>query len=144
MKVVDALALTNKISRIYKCGQHYGLAKKQEVALAFLQLQEEQVMLVPPIVWVAKRAKVGWHYADFLVMEELMNSDKSQANLIDPSLIHHIKTANNSKYRCFLLHKEEMFLLSLRTEYGRRPNISYIHKLFLAYQRIVSSSFLSL
>jgi hypothetical protein len=36
-----------------------------------------------------------------------------------------------------------MFLLSLRAGDGRRPNISYIHELFLAYGRTISSSFIS-
>jgi hypothetical protein len=100
-------------------------------------------MLVPPIVWVAKRAKVGWHYAD-LVTKELRDSSKSLANLINPALIHDIKTANDGEYFCFLSDKEEMFLLSLRIEDRRRPNISYIQKLILAYGRIVSSSFILL
>jgi hypothetical protein len=42
------------------------------------------------------------------------------------------------------LPEAEIFLLSLRAEDGRRPNISYIHELFIAYGRVVSSSFISL
>jgi hypothetical protein len=39
MEVVNALTLTNQIGWFYECGGHYGLAQKQEVALAlFLQL----------------------------------------------------------------------------------------------------------
>jgi hypothetical protein len=114
------------------------------MALASPQLQEEHVMLCPPIVWVAKRAKVGWHYAD-LVIKELRDSGKSLANLIYPAMTYHIKTTNDGKYHCFLLPgKEEMFLLSLWAEDGRRPNISYIHELLVAYGRIVSSAFISL
>jgi hypothetical protein len=97
------------------------------VALAFLQLQEEYAMQVPPIVWVVKREKVGWHYAD-LVIKELRDSSGSPANLINPAIIHHIKTEKDGKYCCCLLSKEAMFLLSLHKEDRRRPNISYIHK----------------
>jgi hypothetical protein len=71
MKVVTALTLTNQNGGFYECGRHYGLAKKREVALAFLQLREENATFCPPVVWVAKRAKVGWYYAD-LIIKELM------------------------------------------------------------------------
>jgi hypothetical protein len=59
MKVVDALTLTNQNGGFYECRRHYGLAKKREVALAYLQLQEENATFCPPVVWVAKRIKVG-------------------------------------------------------------------------------------
>jgi hypothetical protein len=100
------------------------------VALAFLQLREENATFCPPVVWVAKRAKVGWHYAE-LVIKELMDNGESLANLIDPAIIHHNKTTNDRQYRCFLSPEEEIFLRSLQAEDGRRPNILYIHELFI-------------
>jgi hypothetical protein len=80
------------------------------VALAFLQLQEENATFCPPVVWVAKRAEVGWHYADLVIKAELRDNGKSLANLIDPAIIQHNRTINDGKYRCFLLPEEEMFL----------------------------------
>jgi hypothetical protein len=91
------------------------------VTLAFLQIREENTTFCSPVVWVAKRAKVGWHYAD-LVIKELRDNGKPPANLIDPAIIHHNKTTNDGKCLCFFLSPgEEMFLLSLRAEDGRRP-----------------------
>jgi transposase len=143
MKVISALTLTNQNGGFYECGRHYGLAKKREVALAFFQLREENPPCDPSVQRVAERAKVGWHYADS-VIKELRDNGESLANLIDPAIIHHQKTTNDGEYRCFLSPEEEMFLLSMRAEDGRRPNISYIHQLFLSYGRVVSSSFISL
>jgi hypothetical protein len=139
MKVVNALTLTNHNGGFYNCGRHYGLAKKREVAFAFLQLQEEHAMLVPPIVWVTKRAKVGWHDAD-LVIKELRDSSKSLANLIEPAIIHNIKTTNDGKYRCFLLPKEEMFLLSL---HGQKTGEGPAYCTFTSYSLPMEGLFLA-
>jgi hypothetical protein len=60
MRVINTLMLTNQNGGFYECRRHYGLAKKCEVASAFLQLREENATLSPPpVVQVAKRAKVG-------------------------------------------------------------------------------------
>jgi hypothetical protein len=57
------------------------------------------------------------------------------------AIIQHKKTTNEGEYHCFLAPKEEIFLLSLQAEDGRRPNISCsIHELFIAYGRVASSS----
>jgi hypothetical protein len=109
MKAVNALTLTNQNGGFYECGRHYGLAGKRQVALAYLQLREEKVTFCPPVVWAAKRAKVGWHYANS-VIKELRDNGESLANLIDPAIIHHNRTINNGEYRCFLSHEEEMHL----------------------------------
>jgi hypothetical protein len=122
MKVVNALTLTNQNGGFYACGRHYGLAKKREVALVFLQLREENTAFCPPVVWVAKRAKVGGHCAD-LVIKELRDNGESLANLIDPAIIHRKKSTNDGEHRCFLLPQEDMFLFSLLAEDRRRPNI---------------------
>ena len=40
-KIVNALVLTNLNGGFYECGRRYGLVKKREVALTFLELQLE-------------------------------------------------------------------------------------------------------
>ncbi len=80
-------------------GRHYGLAKKREVALAFMQLWEENATFCPPVVWVAKRAKVGWHYSD-LVIKELRDNGESLANLIKQEIIRHKTAASTAASFC--------------------------------------------
>jgi hypothetical protein len=143
MGVINALTLTNQNGGFYECGRHYNLGKKREVALAFLQLKDELWPSYPTITDVAKQARVGWNYAN-RVVGELREKGESLAHLSDPAVTHYEKTSRDGVYHSFLTPEEEMFLLSLRAEDGRRPNISYIHELFVAYGRIVSSSFVSL
>jgi hypothetical protein len=64
------------------------LAKKREVALAFLELKDEHSPSYPSVCQVAQRAKVGWHYAN-LVVRELLDNGEYLGNLIDPAIIHH-------------------------------------------------------
>ena len=135
-KIVNALVLTNLNGGFYECGRHYGLVKKREVALAFLELQE----LSPDPVSIgllARQAKVGWHCAKLVEMELRANGG-SIYNLVDPSITHHNKTTNDGNYRCRLSGEEEMFLLSLRAEDRKGPNLSYIQELFVAYGKVVN------
>jgi hypothetical protein len=141
MKAVNTQMLTNQNSGFYEHGRHYGLAKKREVALAYLQLPEENATFCPPVVWVAKKAKVGWHYAN-LVTKEPRDNGESLANLIDPAIIHHNRTTNDGEYHCFLLPEEEMFLLSFLRVHSRV--IHCLRKGCIAYGRVVSSLFISL
>jgi hypothetical protein len=142
MRVINALTLINQNGGFYECGRHYSLAKKREVALTFFLLREETESFYPTVRSVAKRAKVGWRYADS-VIRELGDNGESIANLIDPAIIHHKKTTKDGEYRCFLSPEEEIFILSLRAEDGRTPNLEYIRQLNLSYGRVVSSSFIS-
>ena len=102
MGVVTALTLANKNGGFYECGRFYNLAKKRQVARAFLELQEELSPLEPTIRKVAKKAKVGWDYAKKVVMELAVHSGFI-GHLVDPAVIHHAKTSSQGRYRCRLM-----------------------------------------
>jgi len=140
-KILNAIVLTNENGGFYEVGRRYGIVKKREVALAFLRLQATSPDPVS-IKLLARQAKVGWEYAKSVVLELIANGG-SISNLVDPAITYHNKTTKDGNYRCRLSAEEEMFLLSLRAEDGKRPNLSYIHELFVSYGKVVSSSFMS-
>jgi hypothetical protein len=123
---------------IFHPGRRYELPKKMEVGVAFLELVEEKGGARHVSVKnVSKRAKVSWYYAK-AVMKEYKETDY----LTDPFEVHD----EILKARATTLHlhvEEEMFLLALRAESPKRPNIDYIKELYETYGRVVSSSFIS-
>jgi hypothetical protein len=57
MRVINTLTITNQNGGFYKWGNHYGLAKKCEVALAFLQLPEGNATFFPLLCGLPKGQK---------------------------------------------------------------------------------------
>jgi hypothetical protein len=120
--------LTNHNDVFYECDHHYDLAKKCKVALAFLQLEEENAPSYPSVHQLAKWAKEGWHYAN-LVGRELRDNGKSLANLVNRAIMHHHKTTKDGECCCFLNPVEEIFLLTLKAEDRTIPTLNYILEL---------------
>lgn len=134
---VPGLVHPNRNGGYYHPGCRYEFTKKMSVGSAYLELWQEFYPIEPSINAVAKRAKVGWNYAD-RVVTELQHT----GTLIDP-LTYGDRTRFSLGVGECLSVEEDVFLLSLRAEDPGRPNLDYIAHLQEAYGKTVSSQFIS-
>jgi hypothetical protein len=137
--MLRGLAKTNLNGGIYHPGRRYELPKKMEVGVAFLELVEEKNGEHRVTVKdVAERAKVSWHYAN-AVMKEYKETDY----LADPFQVHDETIKARATTTLHLNVEEEIYMLALRAEDPKQPNIDYIKELYESYGRMVSSSFIT-
>ena len=133
---IEGFTLTNTNGGMYHPGRRYDLPKKMEVGVAYLELLAEKGDTTT-IKDVAEKSKVSWFYANAVVDEY-----KANGYLDDPTIIHNERNLARNPIQ-HLSIEEEVFLLSLRAEDAKRPNLDYIKHLHETYGRVVSSSFIT-
>jgi hypothetical protein len=121
----------------YEHGRSYSFSKKWDVAVAYLDLWEQNWPFKPSMRGLARHVRVSNKYATRVIHELTV-----KGHLQNPA----VTKLNKNVVRGVgldLTPEEEIFLLSLRIECPSRPNTDYVAKLKDYYGRDISASTIS-